>query len=171
MAKWGSCDFSQLKKLADRLDKLEAGDLDAFTESVAKDLGARLLRLVKERTPKGEKPEWVDPEILQKYWSGYSGGELKRKWTVLTIEKQGDAYVVTIVNPMEYASDVEYGHITPKHGYPQKFVPAIGKTIKYHWVPGRFMLRLSLEDLEKNSPVWVERKLNRFLKEVFNSGQ
>ena len=32
MARWGSCDFSQLKKLADRLDKLEAGDLDKAFE-------------------------------------------------------------------------------------------------------------------------------------------
>ena len=171
MAKWGSCDFGQLKKLADRLDKLEAGDLDAFTESVAKDLGARLLRLVKERTPKGVKPEWVDPDILQKYWSGYVGGTLIKAWKVLPVEKQGNDYIVTIVNNTEYASYVETGHVTPKHLVDQKYVPAIGKTIKYHWVPGRHMLKLSLEDLEQHRYEWVAKKLNRFLKEVFNSGQ
>lgn len=166
MAKWGSCDFSQLKKLADRLDKLEAGDLDAFTESVAKELGARLLRMVVKRTPKGEKPQWVDPDILQKYWSGYVGGTLIKAWKVLPIEKQGNDYIVTIVNNTEYASYVEYGH-RQKAGY----VPALGVQLKDGWVPGRFMLRLSLEDLEKNTPKWVEKKMERFLKEVFNGDQ
>lgn len=167
MARWGSCDFEQLKKLADRLDKLEAGDLDAFTGSVAKELGARLLRMVKKRTPVGVKPEWVDPDILQKYWSGYTGGTLRDAWKVLPIEKQGNDYVITIVNNTEYASYVEYGH----RQKPGRYVPALGVELKESWVPGRFMLRLSLEDLEKNTPQWVEKKLNRFLKEVFDGGQ
>ena len=167
MAKWGSCDFSQLKKLADRLDKLEAGDLDAFTESVAKELGARLLRMVVKRTPKGEKPQWVDPDILQKYWSGYVGGTLIKAWKVLPVEKQGNDYIVTIVNNTEYVSYVEYGH----RQRPGRYVPALGKRLKESWVPGRFMLRLSLEDLEKNTPKWVEKKLERFLKEVLGGDQ
>ena len=167
MARWGSCDFSQLKKLADRLDKLEAGDLDAFTESVAKELGARLLRMVKKRTPVGVKPEWVDPDILQKYWSGYTGGTLRDAWKVLPVEKHGNDYIVTIVNDTEYVSYVEYGH----RQRPGRYVPALGKRLKESWVPGRFMLRLSLEDLEKNTPKWVEKKLERFLKEVLGGDQ
>lgn len=167
MPRWGSCDFEQLKKLADRLDKLEAGDLDAFTESVAKELGARLLRMVVKRTPKGEKPQWVDPDILQKYWSGYVGGTLIKAWKVLPVEKQGNDYIVTIVNNTEYASYVEYGH----RQKPGRKVGAIGRRLVNSWVPGRFMLRLSLEDLEKNTPKWVEKKLERFLKEVLGGDQ
>ena len=166
MARWGSCDFEQLKKLADRLDKLEAGDLDAFTESVAKELGARLLRMVKKRTPVGVKPEWVDPEILQQYWSGYTGGTLRDAWKVLPIFKSGDSYIIRIINMTQYATYVEYGH-RQKAGY----VPALGVQLKDGWVPGRFMLRLSLEDLEKNTPKWVEKKLERFLKEVLGGDQ
>jgi len=166
MARWGSCDFEQLKKLSERLDKLEAGDLDAFTRSVAAELAARLLRMVKKRTPVGVKPEWVDPDILQEYWSGYTGGTLRDAWKVLPIQKQGKDYIVTIVNNTEYASYVEYGH-RKKAGY----IPALGVQLKDGWVPGRFMLRLSLEDLEENAPKWVEKKVQRFLEEVFGSGQ
>ena len=166
MAKWGSCDFSQLQELSKRLDKLEKSGLDQFTESVAKELGARLLRMVKKRTPVGVKPEWVDPEILQKYWSGYVGGTLRDAWKVLPIFKSGDSYIIRIINMTQYATYVEYGH-RQKAGY----VPALGVQLKDGWVPGRFMLRLSLEDLEKNTPKWVEKKLERFLKEVLGGDQ
>ena len=164
MARWGNCDFGQLQAWADRLEQV---DLDAFTRSVAAELAARLLRMVKKRTPVGVKPEWVDPDILQQYWSGYTGGTLRDAWKVLPVEKHGNDYIVTIVNNTEYVSYVEYGH----RQKPGKYVPALGKRLKESWVPGRFMLRLSLEDLEKNTPKWVEKKVQRFLEEVFENGQ
>ena len=59
--------------------------------------------------------------------SGKKGGTLRRGWTgekrasaqgyadSLTVNHFGDTYVIEIVNPVEYASYVEYGHRTANH--------------------------------------------------------
>ena len=79
------------------------------------------------------------------------------------MEKQGNNYVVTIVNNTEYASYVEYGH----RQRPGRYVPALGKSLKASWVKGRFMLTISEQELEKELPALLERKLYTLLKDVF----
>lgn len=73
MAKMGSADFSELKKLQENLNKM-VGSEDArskFCEDCAKELAARLLRSVIKRTPVGVYPAS----------SGKVGGTLRRGWT------------------------------------------------------------------------------------------
>ena len=101
--------------------------------------------------------------IRDKYWSGYEGGTLRDAWTILPVEKQGDQYIVTVVNNTEYASYVEYGH----RQTPGRYVPALGKTLKASWVKGRFMLTISTQELETQAPALLQQKLYLFLKEVF----
>lgn len=102
-------------------------------------------------------------EIRDKYWSGYKGGTLRDAWTILPVEKQGDQYIVTVVNNTEYASYVEYGH----RQTPGRYVPALGKSLKASWVKGRFMLTISTQELETQAPALLQQKLYLFLKEVF----
>ena len=101
--------------------------------------------------------------IRDKYWSGYEGVTLRDAWTILPVEKQGDQYIVTVVNNTEYASYVEYGH----RQTPGRYVPALGKTLKASWVKGRFMLTISTQELETQAPALLQQKLYLFLKEVF----
>lgn len=101
--------------------------------------------------------------IRDKYWSGYEGGTLRDAWTILPVEKQGDQYIVTVVNNTEYASYVEYGH----RQTPGRYVPALGKSLKASWVKGRFMLTISTQELEVQAPALLQKKLYLFLKEVF----
>lgn len=101
--------------------------------------------------------------IRDKYWSGYEGGTLRDAWTILPVEKQGDQYIVTVVNNTEYASYVEYGH----RQTPGRYVPALGKSLKASWVKGRFMLTISTQELETQAPALLQQKLYLFLKEVF----
>lgn len=101
--------------------------------------------------------------IRDKYWSGYEGGTLRDAWTILPVEKQGDQYIVTVVNNIEYASYVEYGH----RQTPGRYVPALGKSLKASWVKGRFMLTISTQELETQAPALLQQKLYLFLKEVF----
>ena len=101
--------------------------------------------------------------IRDKYWSGFEGGTLRDAWTILPVEKQGDQYIVTVVNNTEYASYVEYGH----RQTPGRYVPALGKTLKASWVKGRFMLTISTQELETQAPALLQQKLYLFLKEVF----
>ena len=139
-----------MKDFQKKLQKLEKTDFDAFCESTAKELAARLLAKVTKRTPTGKT-------ALE---DGKMGGTLKRNWTVGTVEKQGDIYQVEIINPTYYASYVEYGH-RQEVG---RFVPAIGKRLVNGWAKGRFMLTISEQELEKDAPKILEKKLLQFLK-------
>ena len=164
MARWGNCDYKQLQQLRENLEKLQSMDLDKFCRDASKELAARLLALVIPRTPVGQYPKA----------SGKKGGTLRRGWTAKThdeaasgggktdakayasalpITKSGNNYTIEVINPVEYASYVEFGHRTPS-----------GKG----WVPGQYFLTLSESDLERIAPGIIERKLEALLREVFN---
>lgn len=166
MAKWGKADFEEFKQLQDRLQNLERIDLDKFCRDVSKELAARLLALVIPRTPVGAYPEGT----------GKNGGTLRRGWTggknagarayaqSLPITKVGNTYTIEVINPVEYASYVEFGH----RQTPGRFVPAIGKRLKASWVDGQYFLTVSEEELQRLAPVIIQRKLDQLLREVFN---
>lgn len=149
MAK-GGCDFREFKEFQKKLQKLEKTDFDAFCEATAKELAARLLAKVTKRTPTGKT-------ALEE---GKMGGTLKRGWTVGTVEKQGDVYQIEIINPVNYASYVEFGH----RQEPGRFVPSIGKRLKSGWAKGKFMLTISEDELERDAPKILEKKSMQFLK-------
>ena len=148
MGRMGNFNIDGLKKFRDELNKLQ--DPDKFVEACAKELAARLLAMVVKRTPVGEYPKS----------SGKKGGTLRRGWTgekrssaqnyanSLTIHHFGDTYVIEIVNPVEYASYVEYGHRTANHK---------------GWVKGRFMMTISEQELEKIAPKVLENKIKKYL--------
>ena len=202
MARWGKCDYIQLKALDDTLARLDRGDLEGFCRAAAQDLAARLLAKAVKRTPVGQPPELDGPrtvkvrggdrvvqttnkkgekvfrrrkgktytlltrsgEIYTKYWAGYQGGALRQGWTILPIQKQGDTYQITVINNLLYASYVEYGH----RQQPGRYVPALGKRLKAAWVPGRYMLTISTQELEQQAPALIEKQLYQFLKECFD---
>lgn len=183
--RWGKADFAELKALEQRIAKLEQVDFDQMCQELANELAKRLLAKVKKRTPVGVKPDlshMKGPDTIEvtgasgesrsflsgagyarEYWSGYTGGTLRDAWTILPIEKQGNNYVVTIVNNTEYASYVEYGH----RQRPGRYVPVLGKSLKASWVKGRYMLTISIQELENQLPGILKQKLYSVLKEVF----
>jgi hypothetical protein len=104
--------------------------------------------------------------------SNKTGGTLRRGWTStsegaaaggkssnakaytdsLSVEKKGDKYVIEIVNPVHYASYIEYGHRTRDHK---------------NWVKGKFMLTESEIELDRQAPGVLEKKLQKYLEETF----
>lgn len=155
MARWGKTDFKELKALNDRLDKLAKADLDKFYTKVAKELAGRLLNKVKKRTP-----------VVY--------GTLRDAWAVMPVGRRGNHYAVVVINNLQYASYVEYGH----RQRPGRFIPGYwagerfvydpdaegGMVLKDSWVKGRFMLTISTQELEQQAPAILERKLYQFLK-------
>lgn len=184
MARGGKFDFRQVEKLQKQIEQLER-ERDQFCEACAKELAARLLAKVMKRTPVGKAPKLDGPKtvkikgsdgksrtflskngaIKQKYWAGYVGGTLRRSWTAGTIQKIGDAYQIEVVNPTEYASYVEYGH----RQKPGRYVPALGKSLKKGWVPGKFMLTISEQQLESQAPELLEKKLQNYLRRCLDA--
>ena len=160
----GGFTAADLKKLQKQLNKIQEGNVEAFVDSCAKELAARLLAKVIKRTPVGKYPKS----------SGKKGGTLRRGWTSKTHEEAvggsgkssvaagkayadslkinhfGNTLVIEIVNPVKYASYVEYGHRTANHK---------------GWVQGRFMLTTSEQELENITPKVLESKIKKFLGE------
>lgn len=148
MGKMGKINIRELKDFERKLKSMK--DPDAFVESCAKELAARLLAKVIKRTPVGGYPKS----------SGKKGGTLRRGWTggkrasvsayvdSLSIQHVGDAYVIEIVNPVEYASYVEYGHRTADHK---------------GWVPGKFMMTISEQEIQEIAPRVLERKVKKYM--------
>lgn len=155
MGRWGRCDYRELKKLDERLQQLSEVDMDRLCRDAAKKVAQILLNKVKKRTPVGVVPSYATDEAKQEYWAGYSGGSLRDAWTILPIEKHGDQYTVTVINNLEYASYVEYGH----RQTPGRYVPALGKTLKASWVPGKLMLTISEQEVKVLVPSILNDKL------------
>lgn len=159
-------DKKALEKLQKQLEELEEGKAkDKFFEDCAKDLAARLLSLVKPKTPVGV---YDDPSrkggTLRRGWTGGKKMDAEAFAKSLEIEKSGKTYTITVENNVEYAPYVEYGH----RQTPGRYVPAIGKRLKEGYVPGKHMLETSEQELKALSPKILQDRLENFLKGVFN---
>ena len=142
LAKWGKVNYKALQDMQAKIQQLDQ-ERDDFCRAAAKELAARLLRKVKMRTPVGVYPDG----------SGKSGGTLRRNWTIgATIRREGNSYIVDVINPTEYAPYVEYGHRTRG-----------GKG----FVKGRFMLTVSVDEIQRDAPKILEKKLEKWLVEHY----
>lgn len=158
----GSFDFRQVKKLQKQMEQLER-DRDTFCEACAKELAARLLAKVIKRTP------------VSKSHPGHTGGTLRRGWTTqdtgsgseglrtrgvsqyvdtIRVHHFDDTYVIEVTNPTQYASYVEYGHRTANHK---------------GWVPGKFMLTISEQQIQKAAPALLEKMLQDYLRRCLDA--
>lgn len=167
MARWGNCDFSELRKYADKLEKLTDADINDLCVKCSKELASRLLALVIPRTIVGDYPAG----------SGKVGGTLRRGWTSKThaeaasgkgkngkpikeyvaslpVRKVGNYYIIKIINPVEYSPYVEFGHRTRSGG----------------WVDGKYMLTISEERLKQIAPRVLEKMLYQKIREVIEHG-
>lgn len=161
MAGMGKFDCKGMKELQKELDKLQK-ETDALMEACAKELAARLLAKVIKRTPVGDYSgdSYVCVTKMAhkgRKVKGKKGGTLRRGWTTqkngsesLEINHFGNVYVVEIINPVEYASYVEYGHRTIKKD-------------GFGWAPGHFMLKTSEQELRQIAPKVLESKIKKFL--------
>lgn len=182
-----TANLNELIKFRDKLERMTWGaENRAFMEACAKELAARLLAKVVKRTPVGQYPAST----------GKVGGTLRRGWTAtndtqamynalfgggsgatsstgsqravygsdavaenvtgfvnnLEVSREGDTYRISIINPVEYASYVEFGHRTRNHK---------------KWVEGRFMLTISENEIRNAAPGILEKKINKWFREVF----
>lgn len=114
----------------------------------------------------------ADAARYQQYWAGYVGGTLRRGWTAgqkvsnvgdyarsLPVNVMSNNHVINIINQVEYATYVEYGH----RQTPGRYVPALGKRLKSSWVKGQFMMTDSVREIQARAPQIVQRKLDEFL--------
>ena len=147
-------DFTQFTKFAKEFEKLAKEDMPKFNEKAVKELAARLLAKVKERTPVYSK---IPGDI-----NAQTGGKLRKGWTIEKVEREGNFYNVEVINPVHYAEYVEKGH----RGV---YVPEVGVTLHLdtRWTEGVFMLKISEEELERDAERILENKLEEFMRDKF----
>lgn len=141
MARWGSYDFSDLEKMAKSFKKaLDERVIDRFIEDFLLEMAYRANRKIKKRTPVG-----VDTE---------SPGNLRRNWKVSRVERVGRSFQVDNYNDTYYAIFVEYGHRT-------------GKDLT-KWVEGQFMMTISMQEIERELPRYLDRRMAELLNNIIN---
>lgn len=100
---------------------LMKNDFNKFLREFLLEMADRIIARVKPRTP-------VDT------------GALRRSWELGDIKGEGGNISVEILNGMDYATDIEYGHRIVVHG------SEVG------WYEGRFMLKISIDEIRKQMP-------------------
>ena len=134
--------FDGLKEFQKTIENMEKEKEQLMIDTI-KELAARLLRKVIKRTPSDT-------------------GNLRRNWAVSDVRKNGGNYEIEVSNSTEYASYVEFGH----RQTPGRFVPVIGKRLKKSWVKGKFMLTISEDELKRQAPAVIEKKITEWLKKL-----
>ncbi|PEL12670.1 HK97 gp10 family phage protein [Bacillus sp. AFS017336] len=118
--------FGEFRSKLEKINRELPHELDVFLKELAMDLLAR----TKEKTPVGVYP----PS------SGRVGGTLRRGWQISDLKRVGSNVQIEVSNPVEYGIHVEYGHRTRGGG---------------GFVEGRYMLTVSLKELERAMPARV----------------
>lgn len=129
-----SIDFSEFDKLKKHFKELE-NDFDSFLKDFLIEMAERIIAQTKPKTP-------VDT------------GALRNSWTLGNITGSGKEIAVEILNPMEYATDIEYGH---------RIVVGTGENKReVGWYQGRFMLKTSIENIRRQMPLRFEKQFKAF---------
>lgn len=145
----GGMDYSGFLQLKRQIETMAAG-FDGFIRGFLLKQGLDALAKTKKNTP-------VDTGMLRNSWElGDSVTVLKASkskgktiWkkasdapfsqnaSLAGVVRKGDTLEITIYNPAEYASFVEYGHLTAN---------------RKDWVEGYFMCTLAIEDVQRRIP-------------------
>lgn len=155
MAK-GGCNFSELVEFQKKMETL-TNNMAEILDICARELAQRLMTKVIKRTPVGQYDKPVSfatrdgKEVSFQPHTGKKGGTLRRGWSQggkYKIYHSASSCMIEISNPVEYASYVEYGHRTANHK---------------GWVPGHFMMTISVKEIQRDAPAILERKIKKLM--------
>ena len=130
-------DFSQLEKFVKDM-KITEKDFNKFLEDFLFRMALEVLRKTRPKTPKDT-------------------GALRNAWTLGSITSSGRDISIEILNPMEYATDIEYGH---------RLVAGTGeKKVEVGWYEGKFMLKTSIDNVQSKMPAAYDIAFKKFCKQ------
>ena len=123
-------DINELKAYNQAIMSFQ-NDFNQFLKDLLIEMAEKVIARTKPRTP-------VDT------------GALRNAWQLGEIKSTGKDISVEILNPMEYATEIEYGHRIVLNG------TEIG------WYEGRFMLNISIDEIRRQIPLRYEQELKKF---------
>lgn len=126
--------YDQLKKYKESFKKL-GKTCDDFLKDFLIEMAERVIAKTKPRTP-------VDT------------GALRNAWQLGDVKGNGADIYIEILNPMEYATEIEYGHRIVSNG------------IEIGWFEGRFMLKTSIDEVKRQMPARYAQKFSALCKEL-----
>lgn len=147
----------QVRGLDEVLSRLNEAQTDELCTEIVKGVTARLIDGAKKLTP-------FKTGHLR---NGFTAGREVDGSTYMlteTVTKQGRVFKYTLINSVEYAPYVEYGH----RQTPGRYVPAIGKRLKRSEVEGRHMLLKAEQQVDAELDNYVAKKVEKKLKEIFD---
>ena len=140
---WG-VDLREFKQLQDKISKMDR-EFENFLKEYMVEMAERVIAKTKPRTPVGTPESTGIPN--------YVGGTLRRNWQLGKIIAEGKKISVEILNPTEYATEVEYGH---------RIMGGAGHSIEVGWKDGRFMLTTSVNEIRNQMPLRYAQKLKAY---------
>lgn len=133
MGKLGKFSVKGLKEFERAMKRqLTTNPPERFAEKCARELAKELYGQLIENTPS-------------------ITGTLRSGWTIGNIENKGGVYIVELINPVEYATYVNYGHRTRDGG---------------GWVEGKFFVEISIENIDRIKKPLLEKLMNEYLNEL-----
>lgn len=129
-------DYSEFERYRNNFYKMYLQFDTWITQFLLKE-GMRFISKVKPRTP-------VDT------------GDLRNHWQLEGITREGNTLHCWFVNPMYYATFVEYGHAKPYKAGAAEGSP--------DWVDGYFMMTVTLDEIERAMPARFDSAFKQFLK-------
>lgn len=137
-------DYSEIIEFNNRVDRAQE-IVDELIRETIKEIALDFLTVVKGKTP--EKT-----------------GVLKDRWKIGEIQRKGDDYVIEVFDSVDYASFVEDGHRTRK-GQGKKSSRINSK----FWVEGRFMMKLTEDDIRMKMPRYLQKMEKKLAEELFKN--
>ncbi len=157
-------DTRALQRFAKDLENLAKKELDSFFNSAARALAAEFIQRVQAKTPVGDYPDTISfttrdgkAVSFKNPLAGKQGGTLRDGWRIESITKTSGGYEVLIINPVEYAAYVEYGHRIK-----------IGNSEVKGFQPGVFMMTATEEEIRELAPELIAKRFEKFLREAMN---
>lgn len=125
--------------------RIDARELDAFRKSIGRAAASFDDFL---RSFMTEQAERVITETMRR--TPVKTGTLQKGWRLGEVRVSGEVVEAEIVNPIEYASFIEYGHRIVRGG------KEVG------WYDGRFMCKISMDLVRKMMPARFARDFERW---------
>lgn len=171
---WANVNNDELKQFVEQMERLErrSKEVEVFFVQCARALAARLLTLVIPKTPVGN---YEGGGVLRRGWiskthedaesgSGDGSEEQAVVWAnSLPVTKANGSYTIQVVNPVYYASYVEFGHRTRRSQSHFKAKKAGNKG----WVEGQYFLTIAENELKSLMPTILENMIVDFMGKHF----
>lgn len=145
MGKICEVDLKDIKQLKEKLEQYNKFDKKLLMKETVQEIAEELLDTVVAKTPRDT-------------------GRLQESWKMTDVVDHGSYVEITVYNPVDYASHVEYDHKQEVGRY----VPQIGKRLVKPLVEGKFFLKKSVEIVDDEAPNIIKRKLIKALEDLLN---